>query len=150
MTNITGTERDNSLYRKDAFAQAWVDRRYLATMIKWLESQGAQPRFMAEVINSALVGIVDAIVKQEKVKMVQFTNEADEVINRTIQTKLNPSNRGNRNYKYNLELDDARFEAIGRPTQHETSRSQQQECAEEDADEAMRKEAERLIRGEDY
>jgi len=146
MTNITGTERDNSLYRKDAFVQAWVDRRYIATLVKWLESEGVPPRYMADVVNSALVTMVDALVKQDKVSLVQFTSEADQVINRTIQTKLNSSGRGNKNYKYNLELDDARFEALNRPKPTESSMSDFQSAASEQTDEEMKKEIEKLIK----
>jgi hypothetical protein len=90
--------------------------------------------------------MVDALTKQDKVQMVQFTNEADQIINRTIKTKLNPSNRGNKNYQYNLELDDARFEALSRPSQHEGAMSQRQEQASCDADEEMKKEIEKLIK----
>lgn len=143
---ITGTERDNSLYRKDAFVQAWVDRRYIATLIRWLEEQGVPPRFMADVVNSTLVCMVNVLTKQEQVSMVQFTSEADQIINRTIKTKLNPSNRGNKNYQYNLELDDARFEALNRPSQYEGAMSQRQEQATCDADEDMKKEIEKLIK----
>jgi len=146
MTEITGTERDNSLYRKDAFVQAWVDRRYVATLIRWLEDQGVPPRFMSDVVNSTIATMVDALVKQDKVKLVQFTAEADQVISRTIQTKLNPSSRGLKNYKYNLELDDTRFEAIGKPSQHEAAMSQKQEQATSDADQKMKEEVERLIK----
>ena len=146
MTTITGTERDNSLYRKDAFVQAWVDRRYIATLIKWLELEGVPPRYMADVVNSTIVTMVDALVKQEKVSLVQFTKEADQVINRTIKTKLNPSGRGKSSYKYNLELDDTRFEALNKPQSHESSLSDAQTKASTDADDEMKKEIERLIK----
>lgn len=145
MQQVTGTEQDNSMYRKDAFIQSWMDRRYIATLIKWLESQDVQPRFMSEVLNTSIITMVNTLVKQGQVSLVQFTNEADQVINRTIQTKLNPSNRGNKNYKFNLELDDARFEAIGRPSQYESARSQVQQQAGEDADKEMAEEIKRLI-----
>ncbi len=143
---ITGTERDNTLYKKDAFAQAWVDRRYIATMITWMESQGVQPKFMAEVLNTALVTIVEGLVSQGKVSRVQFTEEADKIINRTIRTNLNPSNRGKRYYAYNLQLDGARLELLNK-SEGELRYSQKQDASTSDADEAMRREVERLIKG---
>lgn len=146
MQQVTGTEQDNSLYRKDAFIQSWMDRRYIATLIKWLESQGVQPRYMSEVLNSAMITMVNTLVKQDQVSLVQFTSEADQVIKRTVRTKLNPSGRGNKNYQINLELDDARFEAIGRPTQSESARSQAQQQASDDADKEMAEEIKNLIR----
>ena len=142
----TGTEQDNALYRKDAFIQSWMDRRYIATLIKWLESQGVQPRFMSEVLNTSVITMVDTLVKQNQVSLVQFTTEADQVIGRTIGTKLNPSNRGTKNYRFNLELDDARFEAIGKPSQHESARSQAQQQASESTDKEMAEEIKNLIR----
>lgn len=145
MTTLTGTEQDNSLYRKDAFVQSWMDRRYIATLIKWLESQEVHPRFMSEVLNDSIVTMVSALVKQDQVSLVQFTSEADQVINRTVRTKLNPSSRGTKAHQLNLELDDSRLEAIGKPTRQESAKSQFQEQADSDIDEDMKDEVKKLI-----
>lgn len=148
-TQITGTERDNSLYRKDAFIQTWADRRYVATLIKWMESQGLQPRFMSEVLNTAIVSLVEALVSQDRIGRVQFTQEADKIIERSIKTSLNPSGRGKKNYKHNLELDDLRLEAIGKPKQEESAASSLQEQHESDFDSKLMEEARKLLKGDE-
>lgn len=149
MTQVTGTERDNSLYRKDSFIQTWTDRRYVATLIKWMELQGLQPRYMSEVLNTAIISLVEALVSQDRVDRVQFTQEADKIIERTIKTSLNPSGRGKKNYTHNLELDDLRLEALGKTPRNETPASDLQQRHESDFDKQIMREAHKLLRGEE-
>lgn len=147
-TQITGTEQDNVYYRKDALVQSWIDRRHIATLIKWMESQGIQPRYMSEVLNTAISSLVEALISQGRTTRVQFTQEADKIIDRSIKTSLNPSGRGRKSYQHNLELDDLRLEALGRPKQNETPASNLQEQQAADFEEQIRREAEKLLKGE--
>lgn len=91
-------------YKGDALVQSWVDSRYLAVLSNWLESQDARPRYMSEVVNWTIEAVVDSLVEQGKVKMVEDTVEAREMLIEKYRVNLNPSGRGLKNALHNTVL----------------------------------------------
>ena len=91
--------------RGDALVQAWLDRRYLATIQKlMIEHEAVAPRYLSEVVRYAVEVFVDSAVSQGLVSFVESTSEATEMLSK-FRVELNPSGRGLKNLQINLQND---------------------------------------------
>ena len=88
----------------DALLQVWVDRRTLATALRILVNNSHHPTTTADIVRSALETFVDSSVQQGLGEYVSTTEEASRML-AIFRTNLNPSGRGLRNLKINLERD---------------------------------------------
>lgn len=97
-------------YKGDANIQVWMDSRVLATLTIWMEKEGMMPRFMSEVVRDPLTMLTERLVEEGRVRMVEDTGEAREILNRRFRVDLNKGGRGNKNKLHNMVLSGMRVE----------------------------------------
>ena len=100
-------------YKNDVLTQAWVDSRTLATLMMWLDSVGAQPRTMSDIVRIPLKTIVKHLVSVGEVKMIDDTNVARQILAKRTGVDLSRGGRGGKNVLHNVVLDARRSELGG-------------------------------------
>jgi len=101
---------DPRKYKNDVLTQAWVDSRVLATLMVWLDSVGAEPRTLSEIIREPLKAMVKQLVSIGEVKMVDDTGIARQMLEKRTRVDLSRSGRGGKNRLHNSVLDARRGE----------------------------------------
>ncbi len=96
------------VYKGDVYTQAWIDSRKLATLSIWLDEAGWKTRYLSEVVKFTLDMVLEHLVESGTVKMIEFTEEARDILEAKYRTNLNPGGRGKRNVLHNMVLDDKR------------------------------------------
>lgn len=96
-------------YKRDVLMQVWMQSRHLATLLKWFDNEGVIVRFRSEIVQRTVEQVVEHLVKNGIVEMVEFSDDAVEILNR-FDASNNPSGRGEKNVLHNLTLDDRRRE----------------------------------------
>lgn len=104
-------------YKGDVMAQVWLESRKLATLCKWLDKIGVSTRFLSEVVRETLDMVVDHLIETGTVEMVEFTEDARDMLQRRYRVKLNVTDgdgilRGGKNIHHNLHLDHARKKKV--------------------------------------
>jgi hypothetical protein len=97
-------------YKGDVYTQTWIDARKLATLSIWLDDAGYNTRFLSEVVKFTVNLVLDHLVETKTVEMIEFTEEARNILEAKYRTNLNPGGRGKRNILHNMVLDDRRKE----------------------------------------
>ena len=100
-------------YKGDVMVQVWMDSRVLATLCKWLESEGEYPRFLSHVVKIPLEMLADHVVGEGKVKMVDGTAEARMLLEGRFHVNLNKGKRGKKNLLHNVVLSSRRGTDLG-------------------------------------
>jgi len=100
-------------YKGDVMVQVWIDSRVLATICKWLESEGEYPRFLSHVVRVPLEMLVDHVVSEGKVKMVDGTVEARMLLEGRFHVSLNKGKKGRKNLLHNVTLSSRRGTDLG-------------------------------------
>ena len=95
-------------YKGDVYTQAWMDARKLATLSIWLDDAGYRTRFLSEVVKFTIDMVLEHLIDSGNVKMIEFTEEARDILEAKYRTNLNPGGRGKRNVLHNMVLDDRR------------------------------------------
>lgn len=103
----------DSRYKKDSLVQAWIDRRYLATIINWLHKKGESPRSLSEILKMAVENLTQAATSGEyKVEFVELTEDAHTIIDSCLRVNLNRGGRGLKNLRQNTMIDKMRMARI--------------------------------------
>ena len=134
---VRGDERDDALYKRDSFLQCYVDRRYLATILKFMEDI-EPPRSISDLGGMAIQFLSELIVKEFEAEPIHYTKEADKIIYRKFRNNLNKDGRGGSKKLYNLELDAARKRKVAERLQANERKGS------EEMDELSRKEQEEM------
>ena len=95
-------------YKDDGLVQAWVDKRKLAMLSEWLERGGVRTRHMSDVLKYTIDIVVEQLVENKTIDKIEFTSDAEQLLNMRYKANLNPSGRGERNRMHNLQLDEIR------------------------------------------
>jgi len=80
--------------KKDALVQFRIDRRYLATGLRFLIEQKHPVKFMSDVVRVIYMKGVESLIKEEAVEFIETTEDANSYINHYLDVNLNPSGRG--------------------------------------------------------
>ncbi len=99
-------------YKGDSLVQAWVDRRKLAMLSRWLDEGGMVTKHLSDVLKFTIDQVVEHLVSSGAVEKIEFTSEATEMLSRKYNADLNPGERGKRNLLHNMQLDEMRKETI--------------------------------------
>jgi len=102
----------NSRYKRDSLAQAWIDRRDLATLVDGMTRLELMPLHMSDVIRYAVKETLKTLITKGITKYIQLTDDADTILRRTLRVNLNPGGKGLGNTRYNLELDEMRLAGL--------------------------------------
>jgi uncharacterized membrane-anchored protein len=102
-----GSVLDPRNYKGDSLIQAWVDRRKIATLLRWLEQGGYVVIHMSDILKIAIDELVAGLVSQGLVDEVELTKDANLLLDR-FKASLNPGGRGLKNLHHNLLLDERR------------------------------------------
>jgi hypothetical protein len=103
-------------YKGDVMTQTWIDSRILATLSVWLDTEGIMTRFLSEVMRETLEMVVANLVKDGKIKMVEDTDEARNMLKRRYRINLNAKGKtgkdiGWKNLSHNQSLSCRRVES---------------------------------------
>ena len=98
-------------YKGDSLVQVWIDRRWLASLSVWLESNGVRTRYMSDVLRESLRELYQHLVKTGEVSELD-TATAGELLERMYRIELNPSGRGERNLLHNKLLSTYKGEEV--------------------------------------
>ena len=96
-------------FKGDVITQVWLDSRVLATLSNWLDKESVMTRFMSEVVRETLEMVVDNLVKDSRVKMVEDTDTARDLLQHKYRVNLNSKDkngrvRGEKNIVHNIVL----------------------------------------------
>lgn len=95
-------------YKGDGLVQAWIDKRKLAMLSEWLESSGTRTRYLSDVLKFTIDIVVEQLVDKGVIDKVEFTKDAEQILEMRYRAELNPGGRGLRNRVHNLQLDGMR------------------------------------------
>ena len=95
-------------YKGDVYTQTWIDSRKLATLSIWLDENEYNTRYLSEVVKFTLDLMLDMVIEAGNVKMIEYTEEARDILNAKYRVNLNPGKRGKRNIQHNMTLDSRR------------------------------------------
>ena len=90
-------------YKGDSLVQVWIDRRWLASLSVWLESNGVRTRHMSDVLRESLRELYEHLIKTGEVSEID-TTEAGNILEDRYRVELNPGGRGGRNLLHNKLL----------------------------------------------
>lgn len=90
-------------YKGDSLVQVWIDRRWLASLSVWLESNGVRTIHMSDVLRESLRELYEHLIKTGAVSEID-TMEAGRLLEDRYRVDLNPSDRGKRNLLHNQLL----------------------------------------------
>ena len=88
--------------RSDALVQFRIDKRYLATGLRFLVEQKYPIRFMSDIVRTLFVQGVESLIKEGEVEFIETTEDAGKYLEYYINVNLNPSGRGITNLAKNL------------------------------------------------
>ncbi len=88
--------------RSDALVQFRIDKRYLATGLRFLVEQKYPIRFMSDIVRTLFVQGVESLIKEGEVEFIETTEDAGRYLDHYINVNLNPSGRGITNLAKNL------------------------------------------------
>ncbi|KKL69795.1 hypothetical protein LCGC14_2111360 [marine sediment metagenome] len=88
--------------RQDALVQFRIDKRYLATGLRFLVEQKYPVRFMSDIVRTIFVQGVESLIKEGEVEFIETTEDAGRYLEHYINVNLNPSGRGITNLAKNL------------------------------------------------
>ena len=91
-------------FKNDAYVQVWLQSRDLATLDRWLESNGVGVRYLSEVIRESLKVLIDSIVTNYGVVYVESVDDAREWLWNRFRVNLNPGEKGRKNEMHNRIL----------------------------------------------
>lgn len=100
-------------YKGDVMVQVWMDSRVLATLCRWLESEGEIPRFLSHVVKIPLEMLADHLVDEKGIEMVDDTREARILLESRFHVQLNKGKRGKKNLMHNIVLSSKRGTDLG-------------------------------------
>jgi hypothetical protein len=132
-----GARVDPRNYKGDVYAQAWIDARKLAMLSIWLDDAGYSTRFLSEVLKFTIDVIVEHLVNTGAVEVIEFTEDARNVLEAKYKASLNPGGRGKKNLVHNLVLDGRKKRGVGKYNPKSRFRPQdrgQEESTEVSAD----------------
>lgn len=95
-------------YKGDVLVQTWVDSRVLATLCKWLDTQGVHSQHMSQVVRKPLEILVAFLVDNGDVSLVDDTLRARNILSTRFGIDLNRGGRGNKNVQHNIVLSSRR------------------------------------------
>jgi len=145
---VHGDERDEKLYKRDAFRQVYVDKRHEATVLLALKNK-YNLRTLSEFHGVAWELLAEILTSTSEHSKVLLSREAEEILAREFGKKKPVRGRGVEATKFNLDLDRVR---LAKATQREDIHgirgseylSKVQEEGEKELEEAFRQE----VRGE--
>lgn len=88
--------------RQDALVQFRIDKRYLATGLRFLIEQKYPVRFMSDIVRTIFVKGVESLIKEGEVEFIETTEDAGRYLDHYLSVNLNPSGRGITNLGKNL------------------------------------------------
>lgn len=103
-------------YKGDVITQVWLDSRMLATLSVYLDTEGVMTRFLSEVVREILEMVVANLVRDDRVKMIEDTDDARNMLQTRYRLNLNPRNRkgdliGGKNLAHNQILSGRKVES---------------------------------------
>jgi hypothetical protein len=117
MTTKGKSRLDPKEYKPDALVQVWLDRRKLALLSKWIDSDGGyngrQTKWLSEVVRFTLDMVVEMLTNEGW--ELEGVAESSQLLERKYGIKpggLNPGGKGGKNKLNNLLLDDRRGESL--------------------------------------
>lgn len=91
-------------YKGDVLVQVWMDSRSLATIMKWMDKNGMQPRFMSQVVRRPFEVLAAHVVENEGCECIDDTATARFMLEDRFQVNLNRGNKGLKNVVHNKVL----------------------------------------------
>lgn len=88
-------------YERDCLIQVWLDRRDIATISRYMSDHGMRHRYLAEILKFAVENIRTIIVNKGG-EFVENPQEATMYLETKFNVKLNPNERGKKNFVNNL------------------------------------------------
>jgi len=117
MTTKGKSRLDPKEYKPDALVQVWLDRRKLALLSKWIDSDGGyngrQTKWLSEVVRFTLDMVVEMLTNEGW--ELEGVAESSQLLERKYGIKpggLNPGGKGGKNKLNNLLLDGRRGESL--------------------------------------
>lgn len=101
---------DPKSYKRDVLMQVWLQSRYLATLLKWLDKSSTFVKFRSDIVQIVMEQVVHHLVDNGEVEMVEFATDAQSILSGRFGAQSNPSGRGGKNAYHNLVLDERRKE----------------------------------------
>jgi hypothetical protein len=99
-------------YKGDSCIQVWLERRRLAMLSVWLDSNGVNTRFISDVVRESLNVLCEIIVSNGQGVEID-TITAGNILESKYRANLNSGGRGMKNLSHNLILEDRKVEARG-------------------------------------
>ncbi len=126
-------------YKRDDLVQVWLDSRHLATLLRWIENSGVIVRFKSEIVRTVIEQVVHHLVDRNEAKMIDTAEQAMDLLKIRFGVDPNPSGRGLKNRKHNLELDGIKAERAGpSPPSHRIHTQTSPDKPAFDVDEAVK------------
>ena len=97
---------DPRTFKGDVLVQVWVDSRVIATLSEWIDNTGNSTRYMSEVVKGILNAVLVQVVESGEVEMIEWSDDARELLEKKYRVNLNPGGRGMRNVIHNQVLTD--------------------------------------------
>ena len=99
-------------YKKDTLVQVWVDKRYVATAVKVMLSNGMRPRSMGEACCEVIMAAIDNMCSSGGVEFVELASDAKAVIEEITDKPSTTGGRGMKNFMHNLQVDGERKSSV--------------------------------------
>lgn len=96
-------------YKGDSLISIWLDRRKLAALSIWLDSNGLTTRFISDVVRNTLDQVYEKLLDSGAIEELDVTMAGD-ILRAKYKIDLNPQGRGERNLLHNLQLDEVKKE----------------------------------------
>lgn len=100
-------------YKRDALVQAWIDRRYLATIINGMYKRGESPTNLSQILKEAIKrSALEATSGENRVEFVELTEDANSIIDSCLRINLNRQGKGLQNLRHNTMVDRLRLDRV--------------------------------------